>query len=88
MASEQFTAEKLATQHTPTETTEIHPRPTPEQHRERSHMRNAADDRTQGKVWLAFYVGLGLLLFIGLAAGLGQRADRGEALPSAPPAAH
>lgn len=81
-----LTAQNLDAEHVPTQTTEGHPHPSPREHRERSHLRRASDDRTQGRIWLAFYVGLGLLVFIGVAAGLGQRADRGEALPNTPPA--
>jgi hypothetical protein len=86
MTTERFTAEQLSIPPRARESGHDHPRPSRGEARERGRMRRAADDGTQQKVWLAFYVALGLLLFIGVAAGLGQRADSGEALPAPPTA--
>lgn len=47
-----------------------HPRPSPEEHRERGYMRTAASDHTQALVWAWFFVFLAGLLLTGLAFGL------------------
>jgi hypothetical protein len=86
MTTERITAESLSTQHVSLDTAETHPRPSVVEAQERSHMRRALDDDTQRKIWLAFYAGMALLIVIGLAVGLGQRADSGEALPEPAPA--
>ncbi|HYP88064.1 MAG TPA: hypothetical protein VEQ59_07915 [Polyangiaceae bacterium] len=43
------------------------------------------DDVTKRKAWVAFYTAVGLLVVLGVALGLGQHTESGEALP-APPA--
>jgi hypothetical protein len=76
----------MSTSHAAGDAADDHPRPSPAEAAERSHMRRASDDDTQRKVWLGFYVGMALLLVLGVAFGLGQHGDTGEALPP-PPAA-
>ena len=63
-----------------------HPRPSVADALERGHLRRAASERTQRTIWVAFYIGLGVLLAIGLAAGLLHHSPAAgeEALPPAP----
>jgi hypothetical protein len=83
--TQRFSAENLSAAHLPNRGVATHPHPTPAQARERSHLRHAADDRTQRFIWRAFFIGLGLLFAVGVAAGLRQRGSTGEALPQSPP---
>lgn len=86
MTTDRSTAENLTLPHAPGDTAADHPRPSAIEAQERSHMRRALDDDTQRKIWVAFYVGMAVLVVIGLAAGIRQQADSGEALPPAPAA--
>jgi hypothetical protein len=67
------------------QSSETHPRPSVAEAIERGKMRRAADDGTQRAIWIAFYVALGIMMVVGVAAGLRHR-DAGEALPPPPPA--
>ena len=53
--------------------TDTHPRPSVAEALERSKMRHPASDGTQRSVWIAFFIGLALLLGFGLVWGLRQR---------------
>ena len=86
MTSDRSTAEGLTAAPAPKEPEPGHPRPSAIEAQERSHLRRALDDDKQRKIWLAFYVGMALLVVVGLAVGVRQTADSGEALPP-PPAA-
>ena len=86
MTTDRSTAENLTLPHVSRPSAGDHPRPSTIEAEERSHLRRALDDTTQRKVWLGFYVGMGVLLVLGIAFGLRQHAgDTGEAPP--PPAA-
>jgi hypothetical protein len=52
---------------------ETHPRPSPAEARQRSHMRHAASDATQKHLWNGFIVVLVVLLLLGIALGLRAR---------------
>lgn len=88
MTTDRSTAENLtmSTSHAAGDAVSDHPRPSTLEAEERSHMRHALDDDKQRTVWLGFYVGMALLLVLGVAFGLKQHANTGEALPP-PPAA-
>ncbi|MDF3067400.1 MAG: hypothetical protein K0R38_3001 [Polyangiaceae bacterium] len=49
----------------------------------RSHKAHA-DEAAQRAMWIAFFVGMGLFMTIGVAAGIGREAGSGEALPPPP----
>ena len=86
MTTDRSTDENLTMSRASGDTAADHPRPSTIEAEERSHLRRALDDTTQRKVWLGFYVGMGVLLVLGIAFGLRQHAgDTGEAPP--PPAA-
>jgi hypothetical protein len=87
MTTDRSTAENLTMSRASDDPAPDHPRPSTIEAEERSHLRRALDDETQRKVWLGFYVGMALLLVLGVAFGLRQHTDTGEALPPPPPAA-
>ncbi len=87
MTTDRATAESLDVSPPSSGSAQDHPRPSAIEAEERSHMRRALDDSAQRKIWLGFYVGVAVLLVVGVTLGLRQGTDTREALPPPPPAA-
>ena len=63
-------AETASAHHAAAASTESHPKPSPREARERSHLEKHLDERPQRAIWVSFFVVLAALLVLGAALAL------------------